>query len=182
MRRKFGNLSVSAMVAMARNRVIGKDNDIPWRGKLKGEQLLFKEHTKGKVVIMGRKTWESIPAKFRPLPGRFNIVLTSDPDYNLMLSKDGNALSCRTIEDALLFANGHSDYDEAVLIGGQRVYTEGLRYCDKLYLTRVEAIFPGDTQFPEFNVNNWSLEHEESYPISEGQEFAYTFQILKRLR
>jgi len=166
------------MVAMARNRVIGKDNDIPWRGKLKGEQLLFKKHTKGKVVIMGRKTWESIPKKYRPLPDRMNIVLSSRPQG----AWSKGCLVLLTVEDALLMADLLKNYDEAVLIGGERVYTEGLRYCDTLYLTEVQGIFPGDTYFPEFDRNDWHIAEAENYPMDDDRPLGYSFKTLERLR
>lgn len=167
---------VSAIAALAANRVIGKDNDIPWRGRVPGEQDLFKTYTMGKVVIMGRRTWESIPSKFRPLKNRMNIVVTRQQ------SLGSNVMCVPTIEEALLFASVLRSYDEAVLIGGQRIYEEGLRYCDTLYLTKLDAIFPGDTFFPEIVEGEWYTDHKQEFPLGEGRSIEYSFNVLRRLQ
>jgi len=174
-KRIFDKLQISAIAAVAANRVIGMGGDIPWRGRIPGEQLIFRDYTLGKVVIMGRKTWLSLPEKFRPLPDRINIVLTSTPD----IKSDHIELS--SVEEALLFCDSLKERKEAVLIGGQKVYEHGLRYCDRLYLTRLEAIFPGDTFFPELDSAEWATESERYHPSKEGQSVGYTFKTLRRV-
>lgn len=171
-------MEIAMMVAVAANRVIGKDNDIPWRGRLKGEQLLFKKYTAGKTVIMGRNTWESIPEKYRPLKGRFNIILTRKEEYQDM---DNGVATFTSLKDALLFTafSGHGQ-DGVVLMGGSRIYEEGMEFCDTLYLTEVAGIFPGDTFFPEFDRKEWDTEHEEFFPMKKGQDMDYTFRILRK--
>ena len=168
-------MKISAIVAQASNRVIGANGDIPWRGKLKGEQALFLEHTLGKVVVMGRKTWESIPPKFRPLRNRLNIVVTGNPSDTTRYHLEANSL-----KQALFYAECSPRCEEVVLIGGQRVYEEGLPLCTRLYLTTLEDEYEGDTFFPELNKNEWTLEYEKCYPLSEGRRSAFTFQILER--
>ena len=138
------DLTISAMVARAANGTIGLNGKIPWQGRLKGEQAIFKEYTKDKAVIMGRKTWYSIPSKFRPLPNRLNLVLTSKPKG---LETCTEMLS---LESALLTAEQVPGYTEAVLIGGQRVYEEGLKFCDTLYLTTLDANLPRGYIFPGY--------------------------------
>ena len=168
-------ISVSAVVCCAANGVIGLDNKIPWQGRVSGEQILFKLHTLGKAVIMGRKTWESLPKKYRPLPLRLNIVLSSKQNCTYQ-----DAIETTSLEQALHTVDATPHYTEAVLIGGQRVYEEGLKYCDTVYLTTLEAIFPGDTYFPKLNMRAWTIEKEQYYPVTSNREVSYTFQVLRR--
>lgn len=168
------NIKVSAISAVALNRTIGKDGGIPWQGKLPGEQALFKKCTEGKPVIMGRKTWESLPAAVRPLPNRTNIVLTSKP------SLFSDRFEFDNLEDALIFCDTIKDAGEAVLIGGQRVYEEGLKYCSTLYLSELEAIYPGDSFFPEFDKNEWGLTFEKNFPMTDKRPISYKFRIYRR--
>jgi len=170
------DIKVSAIAAVAMNNAIGYQNKIPWQGMAKGEQDLFKTYTMGKIVIMGRNTWESIPDKFRPLPLRLNIVVTTNPD---LIQAD--VLAVPSLADALILADSIIGYDEAVLIGGQRIYTEGLEHCDTLYLTRVEGIYPGDTYFPKLNKEDWATEYESYYPALNGRTAAFTFKVLRRI-
>jgi len=167
-------LYVSAIAAVSANWVIGKDNRIPWIGKIPGEQLLFKRFTAGKAVIMGRNTWDSLPAKVKPLPGRLNIVLTSRPEERR------GCYEIESLESALRFCLDHPRYNEAVLIGGQRVYSEGLKYCQEIHLTQLDAIFPGDAFFPRINFDDWIMDQEERYPISKTNFIDYTVRLLVR--
>jgi dihydrofolate reductase len=127
---------------------------------------------------MGRKTWESLPEKYRPLPGRFNIILTRSTESRLPWGE--NAMTCRSMGEALAVAEALVNYDEAVLIGGERVYTEGLKHCDTLYLTEVEGIFQGDTKFPAFDHKEWFVRDRKGYPANKERPLAYTFSILER--
>lgn len=172
---KKSDLTISAMVARAANGTIGLNGKIPWQGRLKGEQALFKEYTKDKAVIMGRKTWYSIPARYRPLPNRLNIMLTSKPKGL------EECTEMESLERALFTAEQLPGYTEAVLIGGQRVYEEGLELCDTLYLTTLDAIFPGDTFFPDINMNQWCIVKEEHFPTIKGRDIAFNFQVLRRI-
>lgn len=158
---------------MSLNGAIGKNGDIPW--KIPGEQGLFKEFTEGKIVVMGRATWNSIPEKYRPLPNRINMMLTSTPDYS-----HSNCIEIASIEEALLLAEAITEYDELVFIGGQRVYEEGLPYCDTLYLTQIDGIYSGDRFFPKFNREEWGLVEKRMFTMEENGVADYTFKILQR--
>jgi len=160
------------IVAMAENRVIGKDGDLPWR--LPEDMKWFKETTMGKPLIMGRNTWESLPRK--PLPGRANIVLTGQKDYEAegaIVVNDYQA-AVEAAKRAALEAGG----DEVMIIGGAQVYKVALADADRLYLTEVHAEIDGDTIFPEFERDNWREVRRDERQPEEGP--AYSFVVLER--
>jgi dihydrofolate reductase len=129
---------VSLIAAMANNRVIGKENQMPWH--LPADLGHFKTVTLGKPVIMGRKTYESIG---RPLPGRRNIVISRNSDYKLE--------GCETavsLEDAMAMVH---EVEELMIIGGGHLYSQAMPLADRLYLTFIDLNVDGDTQFPEFD-------------------------------
>ncbi len=135
-------MRIALIAAMAENRVIGRENALPWR--LSGDLQHFKSLTMGKPVIMGRNTYESIG---KPLPGRLNIVITGDTAYA--------APGCRvahSVEQALAAAR---DHDEVMIIGGARLYEQMLQRADRLYLTLVRAEVEGDTLFPRLEHGAW---------------------------
>lgn len=158
---------VSLVVAMARNRVIGRNNALPWR--LAEDLRRFKATTLGKPILMGRKTFESIG---KPLPGRRNIVLTRDPAWRA----EGVDV-VRTVEEALQLAE---QSPELAVIGGAEVYQLTLPYADRIYLTRVEADVAGDTLFPELDVTQWREAQAGSHPADERNQYPVTFLILDR--
>jgi len=160
------------MVAVANNDVIGFKGDIPWQGKLKGDQALFKEHTLNKAVIMGRKTWDSIPEKYRPLPNRMNIVLTSDEGESVP-----GRFNCGSLQDGIDLAILHG-YEEVVLMGGERIYKEGMPLCDKMYITHVNASFEGDTFFSTPEEPEYSIQDVKHYPITDSREYSFDFFVL----
>lgn len=131
--------SVSIIVAMGTNRVIGNENKLLW--SLPADMAWFKKHTLGKTVIMGRKTFESIG---KPLKGRNNIILTKDKDY-----KVEGATVVNSIEAVFNIIN--SIYEEVMVIGGAEIYKLFLPHTDRIYLTTVESSFAGDTYFPELH-------------------------------
>jgi dihydrofolate reductase len=132
--------------AVAENGVIGKDGKIPW--KIPEDMERFKELTMGYPVIMGRKTYESIPKKYRPLPNRTNIVVTS---RNF---EDEEILIARSLEGAVYFIE--QEADKLFFIGGQRIYEEAMDYADKLEITHVKGKYEGDRFFPEIKREIWS--------------------------
>ncbi len=136
---------ISMIAAMADNRIIGKDNQMPWH--LPADFAWFKRCTIGKPVVMGRKTYESIG---RPLPGRQNIVITRDESLRIE-----GVTTVTSIEQALEVAGA---VEEVMIIGGGAVYAACLPMADKLYVTHIEATIEGDTQFPQ-----WSDEFKETY-------------------
>ena len=136
---------LSLIAAVARNRAIGKDNQLLWH--LPEDMRHFRETTRGKPVVMGRKTWESLPEKFRPLPGWQNIVVSRDPAY-----KAHGADLAGSLEGALALAGGA---EEVFVIGGEQLYRAALPFADRLYLTEVELEPEADAFFPELNPAVW---------------------------
>ena len=161
---------LSLIAAIARNRVIGNDNQLLWH--LPGDMRHFRETTRGKPVIMGRKTWESLPEKFRPLPGRLNIVVSRNPAY----AAPGATLAT-SLEDALKQVK---DADEAFVIGGADLYRQALPFAERLYLTELTADFEGDTSFPEMPPEDWK-ETSRSQPVEENG-LAYTFVVYQQTK
>ena len=136
---------LSLIAAVARNRAIGKNNQLLWH--LPEDMKHFRETTRGKPVVMGRKTWESLPEKFRPLPGRQNIVVSRDPAY-----KAHGADLAGSLEGALALAGGA---EEVFVIGGEQLYRAALPFADRLYLTEVELEPEADAFFPELHPAVW---------------------------
>ena len=158
------------VVAMDKNRLIGADNGLPWR--LPDDMQWFVQQTMGKPVIMGRTTYESIPAKFRPLKGRHNIVLTRDRNY-----KAPGATVVHSVEDALASAG---DVEEVIIGGGANLYIQLLPRTTRLYLTLVEAELEGDAYFPEIEWFAWRETFRQPHPADERHNFAFTWLILER--
>lgn len=163
-------MQVSAIVAMSKNRVIGKDNQLPWH--LSDDLKLFKRLTLDKHVIMGRKCFDSIG---NPLPRRKNIILTRNP-YFLVT----NALTVGSIEEALSIAHDNGE-EEAMILGGTEIYNLAMPYLDKIYLTEVEAEVEGDTYFPVLDEKEWREEIVRKYKADENNDYDFTFKILYRL-
>ena len=161
---------VSLIAAMANNRVIGKDNDMPWH--MPADLLHFKKVTMGKPVVMGRRTFESIG---RPLPGRENIVITGNADWQ----HDGVSVvsSPRAALDKL------AEYDEVMIIGGGKIYEHFLSQADCLYLTFIDSDIEGDTQFPDWHsYGNWQHESVEKHVADEKNCHNYSFNKYNRIR
>ena len=136
--------TLTLIAAVARNGVIGKDNALPWH--LPADLKHFKALTMGHTVIMGRKTWESLPEKFRPLPGRQNIVVTRNAGY---------AAAGATLVNSLADAVAATLGSEAFVIGGAELYRAALPLADRLQLTEIDADFEGDTRFPARDPAQW---------------------------
>ncbi|NRA35017.1 MAG: dihydrofolate reductase [Polyangiaceae bacterium] len=162
---------VSLICAMAENRVIGRDNTIPWR--LSGDLKHFKATTLGHHVIMGRKTFESLR---KPLPERTNVVVSRNPNYD----KPG-AVAQPSLEAALSLAQAAGD-TEAFIAGGAQIYATGLALADRIWLTRVAATVSGDTLFPEFPTESWSLTTKSEHSADEKNEFDYVVCLYDRVR
>ena len=160
-------MTVSLVVAAAKNNVIGRDGELPWH--LPDDLRHFKRLTTGKPVIMGRRTFESIG---RPLPDRRNIVMTRDPDYV--------ATGCdvvTSVSDALDLAG---DGMEVMVIGGGQVYRDFLPRADRIYLTRVQADIEGDTHFPEIDASDWMLVSSEHHDTDEKHAWAFEMMVFER--
>ncbi|WP_213272281.1 dihydrofolate reductase [Hyphomonas sp.] len=162
------------IVAQARNRVIGSSGALPWR--LKDDMAFFKATTMGAPVIMGRKTWESFPK--RPLPGRENIVLTRDWDYDAAQARVYSSFPAAM--NAARAIAAREGKDEAFVIGGAEIYALALPFADRIYLTEVDAEIEGDTLFPELDLRQWRAEDVTAHPAGEGNDHAFTIRRLDR--
>lgn len=148
-------MTISAIVAMDENNGIGKDGKIPWF--IKGEQLRFQTITMGHPVIMGRKTYQSIPDRFRPLKGRANIVITRDPHYN----PQEEVHIVHSIDEALDLAKT-LDNKEIFVIGGSQIFSSSFDKIDKLYITHVKGNYEADTFFPKIASSDWKQIEKEA--------------------
>ncbi|WP_099607707.1 type 3 dihydrofolate reductase [Vibrio coralliilyticus] len=157
---------ISMIAAMAKDRVIGKDNQMPWH--LPADFAWFKRCTMGKPVVMGRKTYESIG---RPLPGRQNIVISRDDN----LAIEG-VTTVTSIERALEAAG---EVDEVMIIGGGAIYKACLPQADKLYVTYIDAQIEGDTQFPSWG-DMFKENYSENYAADEKNAYDMRFAVLER--
>lgn len=160
---------ISIIVAMAKNRVIGADNGIPWH--LPNELRLFKSVTMGHHIIMGRRTYESIN---RLLPGRTTVIVTRQPGYQV-----SGAIIAHSLEDAIAACAGD---DEIFVIGGGELYKSALPVADRIYLTTVDAEPAGDTFMPEFDPGQWHETSSQSYPADDRHRHAYRFAVHDRIR
>ena len=166
-------MKVSLIVAAAENRVIGKDNDLIWH--LPKDMRFFKETTLGHHVIMGRKNFESIPHKYRPLPNRTNIIITRNSDY-----KAEGCIVVNSVKLALEVAKENRD-TQPFIIGGGQIYKLALEnnLVDKIYLTKVHHTFDGDTFFPKLN-NEWKEINKKVNKADEKHAYDYDFITLER--
>jgi dihydrofolate reductase len=160
---------ISFVVAVARNGVIGREGGLPWH--ISSDLKRFKEITMGKPVIMGRKTWDSLPRK--PLPGRRNIVITRQPGF----PAEG-AEVVATPEEALSLCAGAP---EVAVIGGGEVYRLFWPIVDRLYLTEVDLEVEGDTHFPDLDPAEWREVAREVHPRSARDSAAFTLRVLDRM-
>ncbi|WP_166251882.1 dihydrofolate reductase [Marinobacter salicampi] len=163
------------IVAMAANRVIGRNNALPWY--LPGDLRYFKQATMGKPIIMGRKTWDSIG---RPLPGRLNIVVSRDPEW----PAPAGACAVNSLEAAFRMAEAQAELeggDEVMVIGGGQIYQEALPQIDRMYVTQVHDEVTGDARFPEVNWDEWEEIGREDFSASGNNPYDYSFVVYQRL-
>jgi dihydrofolate reductase len=146
-------MSLNIIVAIAENGVIGIDGKIPW--KIPDDVKLFKEITTGNAVLMGKKTFDSLPSKFRPLPDRYNVVLSRSsaniPGVDV----------CRNFLEGAEKARSYGK--DTFVIGGASVYEKALSLAEKLFISHIKGTFNGDTYFPKLDLANWSLEEERDF-------------------
>ena len=165
---------ISIIAAVAENGVIGKDNDLAW--DLPDDMKYFVDKTKGHHVIMGRKNWESIPEKFRPLPHRPNIILSRNPEYSPGAE---NIPVVEELEKALEIAR-KSGEQEAFIIGGAQIYSLALPVTNRMYITEVHGSPDGDAFFPPFDRSEWKETGRVFHPSDERHEYAFDFVMLER--
>ncbi|MEP7127833.1 MAG: dihydrofolate reductase [Chitinophagales bacterium] len=160
---------ISLIVAAAENNVIGMEGKLPWH--LPADMKYFKQTTAGHVVIMGRGTYDSLG---KPLPGRTNIVITRQQNYN--------ALGCVVVGN-LKAAIDHAvekGEQEAFIIGGGDIFIQSVLWADRIYLTRIFHSFEGDTFFPTLNEEDWKMVHEQRHQADEKNRYAFAFQVFER--
>jgi dihydrofolate reductase len=162
-------MKISLVVAAATNNAIGKDNQLLWH--LPNDLKFFKNTTWGMPVIMGRKTFESVS---KILPGRFNIIITAQPNWNF-----DSVIVASSLQDALDKAVA-SNCKEAFIIGGGEIYKQSMQMANVIYLTRVHTEIDGDTFFPEIDETQWQLTTNEDFEMDGKHAFNYSFQKWER--
>ena len=160
---------ISLLVAAAENNAIGKNNQLLW--SLPNDMKFFKNTTWGMAVIMGRKTYESVD---KPLPGRFNIVITRQADW-----KAEGVIVAADLNDALKKA-AETNCNEVFVIGGGEIYKQSMEIADKIYMTRVHASFEADTFFPKIDESKWQLIANQDFWVDEKHKYAYSFQTWEK--
>ena len=161
-------------IARARNGVIGRDGTLPWR--LKSDLANFRAVTMGKPVIMGRKTWESLPRK--PLVGRTNIVLSRDGSFEAK-----GALVCEDFSEAVGIAREQASDDgasEFCVIGGASVFELALQRAGRIYLTDIDADIEGDVTLAPIDESRWREVRRKAFPASDDDEYPFTIRVLER--
>ncbi|MFK5914349.1 MAG: type 3 dihydrofolate reductase [Woeseiaceae bacterium] len=161
-------MKISMIAAMTEDRVIGIKNTLPW--KLPNDMKWFRQHTLGKPIVMGRKTFESFGAK--PLPQRTNIIITRDASYEAE-----NCIVVHSIDEAIKAAG---NVEEVMIIGGASFYEQMLERADRLYLTFVHAELEGDAWFPEINNADWNKVEKINNKSDKQNRYAHSFIILER--
>ena len=162
-------MAIIGIVAIAQNFAIGKDGKLPWH--YSADLKFFKQTTSGNAIVMGRKTFESVN---KPLPGRINIVITRQADWEAV-----GVTVARDLQDALKKA-AETNCKEAFVIGGGEIYKWALSITDIIYLTRVHVQMEGDTFFPLINEADWELESNQDFSADEKHAYAYSFQKWKK--
>ncbi len=159
---------ISLIAAMTENRVIGKDNDLPW--KLPDDMKYFQKTTRGHVVIMGRKNYDSLPPSFKPLPNRTNVILTRQEGYQ--------AKDCVVFNDlgqAFDFAKSEGEKEVFVIGGGQ----EAISTSDRIYLTEIHTEIEGDTFFPALD-DSWKEMSRAHHDVDDRHQYAFDFVVYEK--
>ncbi|MDT2045969.1 dihydrofolate reductase [Priestia flexa] len=157
---------ISLIVAMDNNRLIGKENDLPWR--LPADLQYFKQTTMGHTIVMGRKTFESIG---KPLPNRRNVILTGNKDYH----HEGVKV-IHSVDDLMSL----EEESELFVIGGATVYEQTMNVATRLYVTHIEEAFEGDTYFPEIDSSVWKEVSKKQGIKDEKNPYVYYFTVYER--
>lgn len=156
-------MQLALIAAVARNRVIGRDNDLVFRDP--ADQRHFREATLGCPVIMGRRTWQSLPPRFRPLPGRRNLVVSRDPGFDAPGAEVATGLQAALarVQDA----------PRVFVIGGAQLYAQALPLAQRLVLTEVDADLDGDSRFPEWDRSQFDEHSREPHVAADGTRFDF---------
>ncbi|HLG03107.1 MAG TPA: dihydrofolate reductase [Bacteroidia bacterium] len=165
-------MKISIIVAASENNAIGKNNDLLWR--LPKDVKFFKEKTMGHCIVTGRKNYESIPARFRPLPGRTNIIITRNRQYEAP-----GAAIVHSLQEAIGKAK-QSGETELFVIGGGEIFSEVFPQTDVIWYTRVHAQFDADVYFPELDPSEWKETWREEHVADEKHAYGFTFLKYER--
>lgn len=165
-------MKISLVAAVAENGVIGKNNDLPWH--LPDDMKFFMTKTIGHHVIMGRKNYESLPEKYKPLANRTNIVITRSQDY----AAPGCSV-VHSMDDALSIAQASGE-EEAMVIGGAEIYKLALPRAHRLYITEIKASVAGDVYFPKFDKNQWQEVSRIAHAKDDRHAYAFDFVVYER--
>lgn len=165
-------MNISIIVAVASNNVIGRNNSLIWH--LPADMKFFKEKTTGHCIITGRKNYESIPEKFRPLVNRTNIIITRQKNYHAP-----GAIIVGSVEEALNTAKKTGD-EEIFIIGGGDIFRQSLHLTDTIYLTKIDQEFEGDVFFQELDLKEWKMTSSEKGIRDEKNPYDYFFITYKR--
>ncbi len=163
-------MKITLIAAVAENRVIGRDGGLPWR--LPDDLRRFKQRTLGHIVIMGRRTYESLAA---PLPNRPAIVVSRNRDLDIP-----GATVANSVDEALDIARGRGE-DEVFILGGSEIYAIALPLADQLELTIVHAEIEGDTYFPEFDPAAWTITEDQRREADDRHEYPFSFRCYERV-
>jgi len=164
---------ISLIVAASTNNAIGKDNQLLWH--LPNDMKFFKNTTWGMPVVMGRKTWDSIPPKFRPLPGRANVVVTRQPGW-----RAEGAMVAHALDDALAQARSAEGGERVFVIGGAELYALALPRADELVLTEIERDYEGDARFPDWPRADFEEVSRERHRAAAPNDFDFSFATYRR--
>ncbi len=156
---------ISLIAAVGQNNIIGANGDLPWN--LPDDMKFFSKTTRGHHVLMGRKNYDSIPDKYRPLPKRPNIVVTRNPEF-----KDDRVMVAQSIEEGIEAARLAGE-EELFIIGGGEIYRQTLHLADRLYITHVNATPEGETHFPSFEKSEWEKTVLSSHPKDAVHNFSF---------
>lgn len=165
-------MEIAMIAAVAENGVIGKDNDLVW--SLPDDMKYFMNTTKNHFILLGRKNYESLPPKFRPLPNRTNVVITRQPAFQL-----DNAFVVHSLDDAIALCKKENQ-ERIFVIGGGQIYKQALPKTDTLYITEIHQAFEGDTYFPEYDKNEWNEVSREHHGKDDRHKYSFDFVIYKR--
>lgn len=164
---------ISSIAAVSKNFVIGKDNDLPWN--LPDDMKFFMQTTKGHHCIMGRKNYDSIPEKFRPLPNRTNIVVTRQKAF-----KAPGCIVVNSIERGIDIARNNGEI-EVFIIGGADIYRSAVPMTQRMYLTEIQAEIQGDVFFPSFNKAEWKETKRVHHAVDEKHAHAFDFVVYDKI-
>lgn len=164
---------VSAIAALSKNKVIGKDNDLPWR--LPDDMKFFMQTTKGHHVVMGRRNYDSLHEKYKPLPERTNIVITRQTNFVAP-----GCIVLHAVEPALEIAKKNSE-QECFIIGGAEIYKLAMPHTTRLYMTEIDAVIDGDTYFPDIRKDEWKEVSRRHHPADDRHAYAFDIVVYDRV-